>query len=67
MMNNEPLSLGNILVANYELESFEELLELIREYARAGERFLKFDVKPEFPDTPEDWEDRLEAAFSGRV
>ena len=67
MMNNEPLSLGNILVANYELESFEELLELIQEYARAGERFLKFDVKPEFPDTPEDWEDRLEAAFSGRV
>ena len=67
MMNDEPLALSNILVSNYELESFEELLELVREYARAGERFLKTDVKPEFPDTPPDWEDRIEAAFCGRV
>jgi hypothetical protein len=25
------------------------------------------DVKPPFPDTPDNWEDRLEAAFSGPV
>jgi hypothetical protein len=24
-------------------------------------------VKPPYPDTPENWEDRLEAAFSGLV
>jgi len=26
--------------------------------------FFRMDVRPPFPDTPEDWEDRLEAAFS---
>jgi hypothetical protein len=29
-----------------------------------GELFFRMDVKPPYPDTPEDWEDRLEAAFS---
>ncbi|WP_456413968.1 sulfur relay protein DsrC [Thiolapillus sp.] len=66
-MNNEVLKLSNILISNHDLENFQELLELIRVFAQRGERFLQFDVKPEFPDTPEDWEDRLEAAFSGRV
>jgi hypothetical protein len=28
--------------------------------------FLRFDVKPPYPDTPNDWEDRLEATFSSR-
>ena len=35
-----------------------------RERARDGEMFFRMDVRPPFPDTPEDWEDRLEAAFS---
>ncbi len=66
-MSNGVLKLSNILISNHDLENFQELLELIRVFAQRGERFLQFDVKPEFPDTPEDWEDRLEAAFSGRV
>lgn len=66
-MNDDMLSLSNLLIAHHELESFEELLEVVREFARSGMRFLQFDVKPEFPDTPDDWEDRIEAAFSGRV
>ena len=59
--------LSHIMIANPELESFEQLCELMQEYARQGERFLRFDVKPSYLDTPSDWEDRLEAAFSGRV
>ena len=66
-MSNDVLKLSNILISNHELQNFQELLDLIQVYAQRGERFLQFDVKPEFPDTPEDWEDRLEAAFSGRV
>ena len=61
------LYLSDILISNTELETFEELCELVKEFARRGERFLQFNVKPEFPDTPDNWEDRLEAAFSGRV
>jgi hypothetical protein len=59
------LKLSDILVSNKELESFDELIESVRDVARGGERFFRMDVKPPFPDTPEDWEDRLEAAFSG--
>ncbi|EXJ14772.1 hypothetical protein [Imhoffiella purpurea] len=59
------LKLSDILVANQDIESFEELLPLVQEVARTGERFFRMDVKPPYPDTPENWEDRLEAAFSG--
>ncbi|NCA71213.1 MAG: sulfur relay protein DsrC [Sphingobacteriia bacterium] len=61
------LKLSDILVSNQELESFEELLPVIQEIARSGERFFRMDVKPPYPDTPENWEDRLEAAFSGLI
>ena len=61
------LKLSDILVAHKEVESFDELVPLIRKVARGGERFFRMDVKPPYPDTPENWEDRLEAVFSGLV
>ena len=61
------LLLSDVLISNQDVDNFEDLCLLIQEFARRGERFLQFDVKPEYPDTPENWEDRLEAAFSGRV
>jgi hypothetical protein len=59
------LKLSDILIANKEIESFDQLVPMVREVARSGERFFRMDVKPPYPDTPDDWEDRLEAAFSG--
>jgi len=61
------LKLSDILVYNKELESFEDLLPAVQEVARQGERFFRIDVKPPLSDTPDDWEDRLEAAFSGLI
>jgi hypothetical protein len=61
------LKLSDILVANKDIETFEELTVAVQEVARQGERFFRMDVKPPFPDTPDNWEDRLEAAFSGLV
>jgi len=29
--------------------------------------FFRMDIKPPFGDTPENWEDRLEAAFNGAL
>lgn len=58
------LWLSEVLLQSHDLESFEGLTEAIRERARAGEMFFRMDVRPPFPDTPDDWEDRLEAAFS---
>jgi hypothetical protein len=60
------LYLSQVMIANQELESFDDLKLILKEFAARGERFLRFDVKPPYPDTPEDWEDQLEAAFSSR-
>jgi hypothetical protein len=61
------LKLSEILVSRKDIDSFDELLAAIQDVARGGERFFRMDVKPPYPDTPEDWEDRLEAAFSGLI
>lgn len=61
------LKLSDILISHKEIETFDELVSVIRDVARSGENFFRMDVKPPFPDTPENWEDRLEAAFSGLI
>jgi hypothetical protein len=61
------LYLSHILIAHKNITSFEELPDLIREYARTGERFFRMDVKPPYLDTPPDWEDRLEAVFTSAI
>lgn len=58
------LWLSEILLRRHDLGSFDALVGAVQERARGGEMFFRMDVKPPFPDTPEDWEDRLEAAFS---
>ncbi len=57
------LYLSQIMIENPQLETFDELRALVKERAK-GEMFFRIDVKPPYPDTPEDWEDRLEAAFT---
>jgi hypothetical protein len=57
------LYLSEILLQHHELKDFEELVVLVEQLAR-NERFFRMDVRPPFPDTPENWEDRLEAAFT---
>lgn len=61
------LWLSEILLQNNQISSFEELTGLVQEAARKGEIFFRMDVKPPYSDTPDDWEDRLEAAFSGAL
>ncbi|MBB1125752.1 sulfur relay protein DsrC [Thiospirillum jenense] len=61
------LKLSDILISHHELKSFDELIPIVQAIARQGERFFRMDVKPPFPDTPDAWEDRLEAAFSGLI
>ena len=60
------LWLSEVLIQGKDLESFEELKEELKKRAREGELFFRMDVKPPFPDTPNDWEDKLEAAFTAR-
>ncbi|MDP6950742.1 MAG: hypothetical protein QF783_06230 [Arenicellales bacterium] len=55
------------LILQHQPVSFAQLASLVRERARSGERFLRMDVKPPYPDTPGNWEDQLEGVFTGSL
>lgn len=57
------LNLSEVLMQNPQVETFEELVSVVKERSKS-EMFFRIDVKPQFEDTPENWEDRLEAAFT---
>lgn len=61
------LYLSDVLIEGKQLESFDDLVGELKRRAAGGELFFQMDVKPPFPDTPGDWEDRLEAAFTSRL
>lgn len=58
------LRTSEVIIAHPEVDSFEDFITVFKEVAKnSTERFLKLDVKPDYADTPENWEDRVEAAF----
>ena len=61
------LWLSEVMLQHYDINTFAELEDKIREKARAGERFFRMDVKPTYLDTPDNWEDRLEAVFTATL
>jgi len=58
------LWLSEVLMQEHELVSFKELKEAVKQRARDGEMFFRMDVKPPFKDTPDNWEEQLEGAFT---
>ena len=46
------LYLSAILIERKDIETFDDFLGAVREKAASGERFIRFDLKPPFPDTP---------------
>ena len=61
------LWLSEVSLQGHDIDSFEALNLKIAEPARGGAMFFRMDVRPPFADTPEDWEDKLEAAFSAAL
>ncbi|MFT4517411.1 MAG: hypothetical protein ACI93D_000993 [Gammaproteobacteria bacterium] len=61
------LYLSSLLIDEKDIETFDELLEVVKVRAKDGEIFIKIDLKPPFPDTPENWEDKIESAFSSYI
>ena len=60
------LYLSEVLMQNHDLQTFDELLKVVEKTAKtSGEIHFNMDVKPSYPDTPANWEDRLEGAFAG--
>lgn len=53
-----------LLQQQNDMDCFADLVTAVQEKGRSGELFFRMDVRPPFQDTPDDWENRLEAAFS---
>jgi hypothetical protein len=57
------IKVSDLMIEHPEVRSFEDLKRLVVVAAKSGYRFLQFDVKPEFVDTPRNWDLALEAVF----
>lgn len=56
--------LSDLIIAHPEVASFSELERLVKHAGESGQMFLEFDVKPDFRDTPRNWQWVLESAFT---
>lgn len=65
-LEREPgmLQLSDLIIYNPQCQSFEQLLVLVAEAAANGSRFINFDVKPDFVDTPRTWQQVIERVFN---
>jgi len=57
------LMLSDLLIGN-DVESYAELVLAVEAVAKNGEMFFQMDVKPPYADTPDNWEEHLEARFT---
>ena len=63
-MTLPPMKLSDLIIQHPEVNSFADLLDTIRRMAEQGEgNMLDVDLKPDFPDTPRNWEFLVESAF----
>ena len=60
----DTLKISTLLLQHHSLEHFSELVAVVQQQAAQGAVFLEFDVRPPFGDTPENWQEILEATFT---
>jgi hypothetical protein len=64
-METIEVMISDIIIRHPEINSFQELLDAVRNMTSNDVLFLNFDVKPDYRDTPRDWQWQLEGAFLG--
>jgi hypothetical protein len=57
------VKLSDIIIQNPQINSFPELIEAIRAMTSEHMLYLNFDVKPDYRDTPRNWQWQMEKAF----
>lgn len=57
------VKLSDIIIQNPQINSFPELLEAVRAMTSEHMLYLNFDVKPDYRDTPRNWQWQMEKAF----
>ena len=64
MMALPPTRLSELIIRHPEVNTFRDFLDTISKYAEHGEgKLLDVDLKPDFPDTPRNWEFLVESAY----
>ena len=58
------VSLSDLIIYNPQVHDFEGLLRLVAQAADDGARFVNFDVKPDYTDTPRSWQTDIERVFA---
>ena len=66
-METIQILISDIIIQHPEINSFGELLAAVRHITSDDMLFLEFDVKPDYRDTPRDWQWQLEAAFAANM
>ena len=59
--------LSEILIQEHQLISFDDLQVALKKRAQAGEVLFGIDIKPQFGDTPANWESVLESVFTEKL
>lgn len=57
------VNLSDIIIQNPQVNSFDKLLDAVRNMTSDNMLYLNFDVKPDYRDTPRNWQWKIEAAF----
>lgn len=58
------INISDLIIYHPEVTTFEQLLVVVAMAAMEGTRFLNYDVKPDFTDTPRKWQDKIESVFA---
>lgn len=56
--------LSDLIIGHPEVQTFDELKLLVKHAGASGQVFIEFDVKPDFRDTPKNWQWVLETEFT---
>lgn len=57
------VNISDIIIQHPEINSFPELLGVVRAMTSENMLYLNFDIKPDYRDTPRNWQWKLESAF----
>jgi len=64
-MKTIEVRISDIIIQHPEINSFDELMDAVRNITSNDMLFLDFDVKPDYRDTPRNRKWQLEGAFVG--
>jgi hypothetical protein len=57
------VKLSDIIIQHPGINSFPDLMKAVRLMKSEDMLYLNFDIKPDFRDTPRNWEWKLESVF----